>query len=349
MAKRKTSQSDPSCVKCSPPGGPASTAVATPERPPTSKSKATAVAVPTLPDMSERDMQQILDETLRLAVAAEGIFAKLAAGRDLIESETAVLRRVGPPIVPGDTGRSARRFERWRDSERGRIQTIRRLQNAAGSTADRRGALEAAEKAESTFGKRSEQIAEIIAKLQAERSELQRLATEARVDSDKRRDAVDKLCDKKILPSFVLDRCQRLNRKWSQTGGAKLEQSGTRLSILERLRNLDVSERRLTRGGPTGGEDLEVVRSVIEGLAEFGPDEHSRLAAFGMVHEWVDGFFHGREIRPNDLDRMKWAAYLAGPVADEIARLREEVAQLERLESAHVAALGKLSDCYVPV
>ncbi|NLF07632.1 MAG: hypothetical protein GX594_06590, partial [Pirellulaceae bacterium] len=242
-----------------------------------------------------------------------------------------------------------RAYERWVHTETARIKKVRKLQSAAGTSAEREAASSAAQKAEATLTTRSAEIAEIISKLETERAELQSAADAARDENEKRQTAVAKLREKSILPAYVADRLQQCKRRWADGDGHRIEVVRQRLAVLESLGRLDVSERRSTPGGPVGGEGLEVVQSFIEGLIEFGPDSNARLRAFGMLHE-SERPPYGMivEVTPDGLNRAKWSAYLAGPVAAEIQTLRAEIARLEKLEVAHNSASAKLTDFYVP-
>jgi len=160
MTKRETSQRIATAVKCSsakgPPGDPTPVAVA-PEAKGVSAS-----------NLTDETLKNIGEESAWLARAAESVFCKLADGGQLSDDELTVLRRVGPRVVPRDNGRSARAFERWKNSEANRIHTVRKLQGTAGSSAERQAASDAAEQAEAKLSKRSAEIDAELRRLEAE-------------------------------------------------------------------------------------------------------------------------------------------------------------------------------------
>ncbi len=128
-----------------------------------------------------------------------------------------------------------------------------------------------------------------------------------------------------------------------------MEAARNRLSVLEGLAALDVSQRKMVPGGYSGGKDLATVASYVEGLADFGPDPYSRLRAFGLLRETTRPPYGSQiEVTPDSLDRLAWKAYLDGPVAAEIEKLRREIARLETAETEHFKTMATMVDYYVP-
>ena len=303
------------------------------------KAKANLPAGWTPSSLDAETIQDIGTEQVYLLEAAEEIAARAVDGIDPSPSEFAILRRVYP---------NEKTFRKqWRLAQ-SNIKTRRELQAKAGPATLRQAHRAEAEAAAQEL---EGQQVESDAIIRAERQKIavaDTKAAQARSVVDAEEVAVKALQSERLFPQHRLDEIQTIRNRWKNGKGHNLEVARQRLAVLAGLSVLDVSERRRVPGGFDGGGDLEVVRSVIEGLTEFGPDEMSRLKAFGMITERTEGYWHDVRVVPDALDRAKWRQYLDAEVAAEVARLRKEITALEAEEIKHREATAALTDFYVP-